>query len=180
MATSVVERRIDEWKQKLIDPSRRNRLIYFRPSKSSTLIIITPAAETVFNRLVVQEKSWKFWLPPEERSQKDKTQDKLSTTNARRVQIPSLPKSDPKQDELVCDGVTRTTLERALKNIFRKAHTDYQERGVRILYLAFGTLIWNDREQSAQSRSPLVLCPVDLRRESAQAPYCCGQEKTDT
>src|SRR6266851_8257918 len=28
MATSVAERRIDEWKQKLIDPSRRNRLIY--------------------------------------------------------------------------------------------------------------------------------------------------------
>jgi len=27
MAISVVERRIDEWKQKLIDPSRRNRLI---------------------------------------------------------------------------------------------------------------------------------------------------------
>jgi len=53
MAISVVERRIDEWKQKLIDPSRRNRLIYFRPSKSSTLTIGTPDGETVFNRLVV-------------------------------------------------------------------------------------------------------------------------------
>ena len=77
MATSVAERRIDEWKQKLIDPSRRNRLIYFRPSKSSTLTISTPDAEMVFNRLVVQEKSWKFWLPPVERDKKDNTQDKL-------------------------------------------------------------------------------------------------------
>jgi hypothetical protein len=180
MVTSVVERRIDEWKQKLIDPSRRNRFIYFRPSKSSTLTISTPAAETVFNRLVVQEKSWKFWLPPEDRGQKDNTQDKLSTTNARRTQISSLPRSTPKQDELACDGVTRTTLERMLKNIFRKAHTDYQDRGVRILYLAFGTLIWKDQEKSAEIRSPLVLCPVDLGRESARAPYVLSLAEEET
>jgi len=77
MTTSIVERRIDEWKQKLIDPSRRNGLIYFRPSKSSTLTISTPEAETVFNRLVVQEKSWKFWFPPAEQDKKDNTQDNL-------------------------------------------------------------------------------------------------------
>src|SRR5262249_39659264 len=74
-------------------------------------------------------------------------------------------------DELVCIGVMRATLERTLKNIFRKAHTDYQERGVRILYLAFGTLIWKDQEKSAEIRSPLVQCPVDLGRESTRAPY---------
>ena len=72
MATLVAERRIDEWKQKLIDPSRRNRLIYLRPSKSSTLTISTPDAEMVFSRLVVQEKSWKFWLPPVDQNKKGK------------------------------------------------------------------------------------------------------------
>ena len=162
MATSVAERRIDEWKQKLIDPSRRNRLIYFRPSKSSTLTTSTPDAETIFNRLVVQEKSWKFWLPP------------LDTG------VPASPRSTPKQDELVCSGGTRTTLERTLKNIFRKAHTDYQERGVRILYLAFGTLIWKDQEKSAEIHSPLVLYPVDLGRESARAPYVLSLAEEET
>src|SRR6266700_1231879 len=112
METSIIERRIDEWKEKLIDPSRRNRLIYFRPSKSSTLTISTPTAETVFNRLVVQERSWKFWLPPADRNTQSETQ------------VPSLPRSAPRQDELVCGDVTRTALERLLKNIFRKAHTD--------------------------------------------------------
>src|SRR5215813_12870045 len=127
MATSVAERRIDEWKQKLIDPSRRNRLIYFRPSKSSTLTISTPDAEMVFNRLVVQEKSWKFWLPPVDQNQKDNTQDDLFANDPLDTQVPSSPRSIPKQDELVCGALTRTTLERTLKNIFRKAHTDYQE-----------------------------------------------------
>src|SRR5882724_1184244 len=117
MATSVVERRIDEWKQKLIDPSRRNGLIYFRPSKSSTLTISTPDAETVFNRLVVQEKSWKFWLPPAERDKEEKTQDALFTNEPFATQVPSSLRSMPKQDELVCGGVMRTTLERTLKNI---------------------------------------------------------------
>ena len=180
MATSVAERRIDEWKQKLIDPSRRNRLIYFRPSKSSTLTISTPDAEMVFSRLVVQEKSWKFWLPPVDQNKKDNMQDNLFANDPLATQDPSSSRSTPKQDELVCGEVTRATLDRMLKNIFRKAHTDYQERGVRILYLAFGTLIWKDQEKSAEIRSPLVLCPVDLGRESARAPYVLSLAEEET
>ena len=42
-------------------------------------------------------------------------------------------------------------LERTLKNIFRRARTDYQERGVRILYLVFGTLIWKEQEKSEEN-----------------------------
>ena len=64
--------------------------------------------------------------------------------------------------------------------MFRKAHTDYQERGVRILYPAFGTLIWKDQEKSAEIRSPLVLCPVDLGRESARAPYVLSLAEEET
>src|SRR5260370_7552538 len=137
MATAPIDRRIDEWKQKLIDPSRRNRLIYFRPSKSSTLAINARDAETVFDRLVVQEKIWKFWMPPPERENKDDPQDEMFGGQAleETVQIPF--RSTPKQDELVCGGVTRTTLERTTKNIFRTPHTAYQDRGVRILSLAF-------------------------------------------
>jgi len=182
MATAAFKRRMDEWKQKLIDPSRRNRLIYFRPSKSSTstLTISTPDAETVFNRLVVQEKSWKFWLPPAERDKKENTQDELFANEPLETPVPSSPRSTPRQDELVCGEITRTTLERTLKNIFRKAHTDYQERGVRILYLAFGTLIWKDQEKSEEIHSPLILCPVDLRRESARAPYVLSLAEEET
>jgi hypothetical protein len=180
MEHSAAERRIDEWKQKLIDPSRRNRLIYFRPSKSVTLTVSTPNAEIVFNRLVVQEKSWKFWLPPAEQDKKDNTQDELFANEPLETQALSSPKSTPKQDELVCSGATRTTLERTLTNIFRKARTDYQERGVRILYLAFGTLVWKDQEKSAEIRSPLVLCPVNLGRESARAPYVLSLAEEET
>ena len=179
MATPAVERRIDEWKQKLIDPSRRNRLIYFRPSKSATLTISTPDAETIFNRLVVQEKPWKFWMPPAEREKKEEGQDDFFSDEQQESPAASQARRAPKQDELVCGGVTRTILERTLKNIFRKAHTDYQERGVRILYLAFGTLVWRDKDKSDEIRSPLILCPVDLGRESARDPYALALAEED-
>ena len=105
MAISVVERRIDEWKQKLIDPSRRNRLIYFRPSKSSTLTIGTPDGETVFNRLVVQERSWKFWLPPAERDPMDNPQEPLFTPDPLAGHALASLRNTPKHDELVCRDV---------------------------------------------------------------------------
>lgn len=59
-----VARRIEDWKQRLIDLTRRNRLLYFKPSKSASLTIAEPNAETVFDRLVVDEKPWTFWMPP--------------------------------------------------------------------------------------------------------------------
>jgi hypothetical protein len=68
VAAHITERRIEEWKRKLIDPSRRNRLIYYRPTKSGHLTVTQPDAEAVFRRLTAQGRTWEFWLPPEEDS----------------------------------------------------------------------------------------------------------------
>lgn len=65
-AESKTKRKIEDWKQKLIDLTRRNRLLYFKRTKSSTLAISQPDAQTVFERLVIKEANWDFWFPPEE------------------------------------------------------------------------------------------------------------------
>ena len=172
----ALDLRLDEWKQRLIDLTRRNRLLYFRPTKASTLSITAPEAETIFDRLYVEEKHWNFWLPSavepnEEEASTQKvnsTDDDLPTTTQGAETANA---DDVGADELVCAGVGRKRLEATLKNIFRKAHTDYQERGVRILHLAFGELAWKETEASDFNLSPLVLCPVELRRETASDPY---------
>ena len=61
--------RIEEWKRKLIDLTRRNRLLFFRPTRSSTLRIEEPSSEDVFKRLVIDEKPWEFFIPPEEENE---------------------------------------------------------------------------------------------------------------
>src|SRR4030042_3492687 len=58
---------IEEWKSRLIDLSRRNRLLYFKHAKIGNLSVSSPDAETVFTKLVHRKRSLEFWMPPEER-----------------------------------------------------------------------------------------------------------------
>src|SRR3972149_5416723 len=57
---------IEEWKSRLIDLSRRNRLLYFKYTRCGNLSVSSPDTETVFGRLVDRKRSLEFWLPPEE------------------------------------------------------------------------------------------------------------------
>ena len=61
-----VLRKVDDWKLKLIDLSRRNRLVNFRPTRSSSLRFQRPGIDAVFERLVVKDRTWSIWEPPED------------------------------------------------------------------------------------------------------------------
>ena len=49
----------------------------------------------------------------------------------------------------------------ALRALYRRSNQDYLDRGVWVLYLAFGALTWADEDQSRYT-SPLLLVPVQL------------------
>lgn len=154
-------RRLEEWKQRLIDLTRRNRLLHFNPAKGSTLTVTAPDLATVFGHVYDREKPWRFWTPPEE-------PDGKATAAGRGAPPPAPP---PRRDELVCGGLGLRQLEKALRAVYRRARTDYQERGIRVLFLAFGTLEWQEREEAGPVISPLVLCPVELQRVASADEY---------
>src|SRR5579862_5636595 len=60
-----VTQRVDEWKRKIVDLSRRNRSLYFVRTRGSTLRITEPGVYEVFERLVISEKPWEFFMPPD-------------------------------------------------------------------------------------------------------------------
>ena len=66
---------IEDWKTKLIDLTRRNRLLFFRVGRVSALQIVEPSLDEVFDRLVVKEKSWNFYSPPIEATDERDTDD---------------------------------------------------------------------------------------------------------
>ncbi|MBI2487566.1 MAG: DUF4011 domain-containing protein [Deltaproteobacteria bacterium] len=162
-AESRVRRYIEEWKQKLVDLTRRNRLIYFKRTKGSTLIITQPDVQTVFERLVIKEANWEFWFPPSE--EKDTDEDSIldpsnpsekgqesqsqsifpeqeATFKEPIVEVydlvPKKPSTSSKPiriNELVIEGLGREELEKVIKNLYRRSSSDYEERGVRISIL---------------------------------------------
>ena len=162
-----VTQRVDEWKRKIVDLSRRNRLLYFTRTRGSTLRITEPALPEVFARLVDSEKPWKFYMPPdipEGPEHGNESNDVQDTT-----QPPLLGNQEPEEssdfrleedvpdrgpDELLTDTKDGAKLRSVLRNQHRRSRTDFEERGVRILFLALGILEWKEVEQTEIIKSP--------------------------
>ncbi len=163
MQNSQIMRRIEDWKSRLIDLSRRNNLLYFRRTKTN-LAVSTPDAETVFGKLVLRQRHLEFWLPPEE---EDASHEESGRTNI----ASRFTSQRPTANQLVCEGLSRKDLEGALKNLNRRSLSDYRERGVRILHAAFGMLVWKEIATSEEVRSPLIMVPIELDRTSVREPF---------
>ncbi len=184
-------KRVEDWKSRLIDLSRRNNLLYFHKSKRGSLPISQPDMQTVFNALVLKKKRLEFWLPPEE-AQNIETTEKLTENGKSNIkttriakggvkpaanEVPSLPEIQnphPKPNQLVSKDLSRLELERTLKALQWRSLLDYRERGVRILHAAFGTLNWVDLETKEQVQSPLILVPLELTRDTIRQRYTVG------
>ena len=150
-----IHRRIDDWKSRLIDLSKRNNLVYYKKTKRGTLSVSSPSPEVVFNRLVIKHKKMEVYLPPDE--------DLTTSFNSVISYHNSL-------EQLTSLGLTRRDLENTLKNLLSRSRSDYRERGVRILHAAFGMLSWVD-ENSEEVQSPLLLVPIELEKESVKDPF---------
>ena len=161
---SRVHKYVEEWKARLIDLSRRNKLIYFKHSKLRNLLVSQPDAETLFGKLVHRKYTIEFWMPPEE----------LIDTENKSRGPPVIVRGQswkPTANQLVCEGINRKDLDRILKRLERRSLSDYRERGVRILYAAFGMLAWKEITTNEEICSPLVLVPIELSRKSIWDPF---------
>ena len=72
---SLPMKRVEDWKSRLIDLSRRNNLLYFRKGKRGNLPITQPDAQKIFDILVLKKNRLEFFSPQEE-AQKPETSRK--------------------------------------------------------------------------------------------------------
>ncbi|KON31136.1 hypothetical protein AC482_01795 [miscellaneous Crenarchaeota group-15 archaeon DG-45] len=159
VSLSKVIRRVGDWRLKLIDLSRRNRLVYFRPTRSSNVRFAKPGIDEIFSRLVVKDRGWEIWKPPAEADDGSRTaSDKRSSAR-------------PKKTQLVTDEKDSRQLERTLRNLSMRSALEYRERGIRILYMTYGNLNWTEAGTLLPISSPLILTPVELTRKTSRDPY---------
>ncbi len=69
-------------------------------------------------------------------------------------------------------------LQRRLRNLWRRDREWEEERGLNVLFLAVGFLVWKDAD-GEQVRSPLVLIPSDLERASPHEAFRLHLESDD-
>lgn len=163
MTTDKVRQQLHRWCEELIDLSRRNRLVHFRPTKSSTLEILRPGPAAVLARLPESGKrGWRFYLPPDPEPEREEARQGERTSQA---------PPPPQADELVTSKETRQEIEGALRLLQRKANQEFVDKGLWVLYLGVGILRWIDSDTEDRVESPIVLVPVKLERTNPRVPF---------
>ena len=64
MSRDVVLKYLEKWKNSLLDRTKRNPLVNYKPSRVSSIILKEPGTEEIISKLM-EDKKLKFYIPPE-------------------------------------------------------------------------------------------------------------------
>ena len=159
-----VHHQIQRWARELIDLSRRNRSLYFKPLKRGTLNLVWPAPADLF-RILMSGGKRPVYVPRHGDDDEPWTvQDCVA---------------DASGNQVVTDRTRARDLVTTLKSLHRSATQDLMDRGVQTLYVCFGMLHWTEKDRGDEVRSPLVFVPVVLGREAASDHFTISRSDED-
>lgn len=151
-----IEIKLDNWKKKLLDLGKRNRLINYKETKRSNLNILVPQYDILFDKIVNDESTLVFSYPVNyihEENDEEELRTKVIS-------------GDIETDRNIKEQ------QQTLKSLRDKARTVMEEQGVNVLYLSFGFLNWSENENKLNNMiSPLILVPVNIVMDSITDPY---------
>ncbi len=154
-------KKLEHWARALLDTGKRNNLVNFRETKSSSVEILIPSTEELFQRAlagaefeVFENKSDGLIIPTDRETYLDTYAEKLR--KKKQILIYSA-KGDPAA---------------AIKNIEKRARSIIEETGVNVAYMAFGFVNWTSESNRQEVfRAPLILIPIHITRKSAIDPW---------
>lgn len=196
MPITRLHTQIEDWRKRLLDLSKRNRLVNCKIGARAAMEIVHPAPESVWQHLVVDDGTmsfaWKRDLLDEEddedspqlslflgesKSQNGEdsaegTSDKGVQPVAKGAEMEECLASPFLREEHLLTHMTDQTLGSRLKRLSLNAKTTIAEQGINVLYLTFGLLRWYESPSSdVPLFAPLLLVPVKLDRAGPDAPW---------
>lgn len=153
-----------QWRQDLIDLTRKNRLLSLPTGPRSTVISIRePGPSDVLARLNAAN-GWRFHYPaPQETEVEDE-----AVRSALAAEDPDRG-GERDDDELLTNVDVASTLSSRLHSLERRAAAEWNDKGLRVLYLGLGLVRWTDVDE--ERVSPLLLVPVSLERPNPRERY---------
>ena len=157
------------WRDSLVNLTGVNRLIKFRPSKTGSVSIESPDVQKILSGLG-GSVLWSFVGSEDSEDASIEgpgpVHENLRATPPRRSDGPNTLRT-PRADK---------DLGPVLRNLMRRANTEFLDRGLHVLYIALGMLEWVDDDGTAMS-SPLLLVPVTLESQGPKTtPRLRGAE----
>jgi hypothetical protein len=159
-----LRRVLGEWRESLLDLSGRNKLLNFRHTRTSTLEILSPDAPGLMAGL---SRGWDFASPAED-------------ANAGGDGV-TLAKGRARHVGLVTQKTTEASLTGAVNRLRSQSSQMYNDFGLWVLWLGVGILDWRESNiQEKPSSAPLLLVPVELRRDRNGRSRLHAAEDQDT
>ena len=174
-------KKLERWAEKLLDTGKKNNLINFKDTKSSTAEVLFPEPEAVFSKCsmghvfevydpkipdadvdeVVSSPYGQMLLPGAPDDSKHLTRENYKAIYASRI------KSDR---YLLMYAQTPNPL-KVVRSIEKKARSMREETGINAAYLAFGFIKWSEKENAETFyRSPLLLVHINLIANALNEP----------
>lgn len=169
VAPDTPQGRLDRWKSKLLDLTLRNRLLNFKPTKTTLrLRVLDPHR---LEDALADGAELKFRPLPRVMEGVDPRSAVVYAGRTGTEALDVLARQALDQGEILAD-VAEGDLEKRLSEMFSAARTNLEEGGANTLYLAFGFLRWTESERAERSQlAPLLLIPVTMQRQSVRAGY---------
>lgn len=154
---------VQEWAKKLIDLSKRNRLLLYRETRRTTLVFRSPGPDPILGRLL-DGRPWSFYRPPEIPRPIPGVPQQITPLET------VLQARPPGERELVTTQRDPAEIDRSLEAIERKARAELEDRGTHVLHLVWGLVRWQD-PRGEELVAPILLVPVVLRRASVRERF---------
>lgn len=156
---------LGQWRDSLVNLTGRNRLLNYKPTRSSTIEFSRNNAEGVHSAIGGGELTFVTGTRPPEKTTSPSADEGLEELVL--DEITSFDYDDY-PDSLFAD-MTQRNVDRALKNMAGVARREYLDKGLSTLYLALGALQWKEDSGDAR-KSPLILLPSVLESASPREP----------
>lgn len=185
-------KKLEKWANLLLDTGKKNNLINFKDTKTSTVEIISPAPEDLFKK-VESSASFEVYDPKimnddgkdyvDDASSKAESgevkDDKKTEKFNRNDYIEKYSSRIKKVNQILLYNANVNPVN-ALKNIDKKARGYIEETGVNVTYIAFGFIHWKESENSQYVfKAPVLLVPVTFSNDSAISPWFINMTEED-
>ncbi|MBM3252828.1 MAG: DUF3320 domain-containing protein, partial [Candidatus Omnitrophica bacterium] len=173
---NIVEERIKKWKDKLIDLSKRNRLLNFRPTKVTTIKITDELPTEILSLLAIENEGMEF-LPVASSEDElfKESEDNKEIKEELSMEFQTYKKEELEQryrDKYLQTDLAKEKLPKNLFRIYSKANSVIEEQGYNVLFLSLGCLEWYESEESnVKLKAPIILVPVELTRTSVRSKF---------
>lgn len=186
-------KKLDKWADLLLDTGKRNNLINFKDRRSSTVEILVPSSDILFEKIdglacfevfdpkiIEEDDEIKEEFETEQlKIEIQEEQAEINDSNKKATFLEQYSTKLKRQNQLLLYN-TKTSPIVALKNIDKKAREFIEETGVNVAYMAFGFIHWKESEHSNYVfHAPVLLVPIKLEQSSSVEPYFIKSTEDD-